>query len=220
MSSEARAAFEGNREDIERLLEIHGDLTGSGPGRRRGVEVLNKSGIVLMCAVWEAYCEDLAAEAVEHLVVHAADSSALPKELRKQIAKELEDENNDLAVWQLAGDNWRTVLRTRLAVITEARNRKLNTPKSTNIEELFAHAVGLPGVTASWKWRGTTPLQAQRKLDGFVTLRGEIAHRAAAPSAIKKRIVKNFVEHAERLVDATDDCVNTQIATVCGQRLF
>lgn len=119
--SQARAAFEENREDVERLMEIHGDLAGDAPGRKRGVEVLNKSAIVLMCAVWEAYCEDLAAEAVEHLVVHAEAATALPKALLKTIAAELESDKNDLAIWGLAGDGWKTILRSRLADITKRR---------------------------------------------------------------------------------------------------
>ena len=123
MPSEARRAFEENLRDVERLMEIHSDLAGGGPGRRHGVEVLNKSAVVLMCAVWEAYCEDLAGEALEHLVAHAESSDGLPKELRKQIAAELEDDLNELAAWRFAGDGWRDYAKARLAELSEERNR-------------------------------------------------------------------------------------------------
>jgi hypothetical protein len=128
MPSQARIAFENNRQDVERLMEIHGDLAGDTPGRKHGVEVLNKSAIVLMCAVWEAYCEDLAAEAVDHLVTNAKDASALPKALRKTIAAELQGDKNELAVWGLAGDGWKAILQARLCDITERRNRSLIPP--------------------------------------------------------------------------------------------
>jgi hypothetical protein len=144
MPSQARVAFENNCRDVERLMEIHGDLAGDTLGCKHGVEVLNKSAIVLMCAVWEAYCEDLAAEAVEHLVSHAKDATALPGALRKTIAAELESDKNDLAVWSLAGDGWKTILRSRLVDITERRNRSLNTPKSENINSLFEEAEVVP----------------------------------------------------------------------------
>jgi hypothetical protein len=150
MPSQARIAFENNRNDVERLMEIHGDLAGDTPGRKHGVEVLNKSAIVLMCAVWEAYCEDLVAEAVDHLVTNAKDASVLPKALRKTIASELESDKNDLAAWDLAGDGWKTILRSRLVDITERRNRSLNNPKSGNIDSLFEEALGLRNVSASW----------------------------------------------------------------------
>lgn len=37
------------------------------PVGRRNLEVLNKSAIVLLCAIWEAYCEDLADDALRLL---------------------------------------------------------------------------------------------------------------------------------------------------------
>jgi len=67
MASQARIRFDKNCEDVERLLEVHRDLGGSGRGRRRRLEVLNKSAIVLLYAFWEAYCEDIAAEGLNHL---------------------------------------------------------------------------------------------------------------------------------------------------------
>lgn len=97
---------------FEILTPQFSELTPTGPGRKYGVEVLNKSAIVLLCAVWEAYCEDLASEAVEHLVTHAKDASALPKALRKQIAQELKADSHELAVWKLAGQDWRPLGKT------------------------------------------------------------------------------------------------------------
>lgn len=220
MPSRARESFEANRKDVERLLEIHGDLAGDTPGRKHGVEVLNKSGVVLTCAIWEAYCEDLAAEAVEHLVKHAADPSALPKDLQKRIAAEMKSAKNQLAMWNLAGDGWRKVLGTRLKAFQEQRNRKLNTPKAANIEALFAEAVGLPKVSGAWSWKGMSAKSARKKLDDYVTLRGAVAHRARAAGSVKKADVEGFLNHAERLVEKTDDHVSGEIAAACGVPLF
>ena len=83
MASAAHAAFDSNAEDVERLLEIHADIGGDAQGRRFGLEVLNKSAVVLITAIWEAYCEDVASEALEHLVAHAPSATALPVELRR-----------------------------------------------------------------------------------------------------------------------------------------
>ena len=43
------------------MIEIHVLLGGSGQGRKYQLEVLNKSAVVLITAIWEAYCEDIAA---------------------------------------------------------------------------------------------------------------------------------------------------------------
>ena len=143
MPSKARFKFNANADDIGRLLEIHKDLGGDKKGRRFRLEVLNKSAIVLITAIWEAYCEDLAKEALEHIVKNAPDSTALPKELKKRIAKELKEDKNEVMVWTLADPGWRIVLTKRLSNLAEERNRKLNTPKAQNIIDLFR--VGLAG---------------------------------------------------------------------------
>lgn len=220
MPSKARFAFAYNYGDVERLLAIHSELAGETPGKKHGVEVLNKSGIVLMCAVWEAYCEDIAAEAVEHLVKHAPDASGLPKDLRKHVASELKADTHETAVWKLAGDGWRAHLRTRTKSMTEERNRRLNTPKTSNIKDLFDTAIGLPHVPSAWYWSGISAKQAGEKLDGYVSLRGDIAHRARGAENIKKSKVWDFAKHVERLVEKTDAYINDQLRKTCGKKLF
>ena len=84
MPSKARAAFDENCRDVDKLLEIHADIGGDQVGRRWGLEVLNKSAVVLICAYWEAYCEDVAAEGLDHLVKHAKSARDLPDALRRR----------------------------------------------------------------------------------------------------------------------------------------
>ena len=104
VASTARKAFDANCQDVNRLLDVHGQIGGSGPGRRYGLEVLNKSAVVLVTAFWEAYCEDLATEALQHLVEKAETADKLPLELRKHVARELARDEHELAVWQLASN--------------------------------------------------------------------------------------------------------------------
>lgn len=51
--------FIDNVSDLTELFKLHVKQTGKGPGRRRGVEVLNRSAIVLTTACWEAFVEDV-----------------------------------------------------------------------------------------------------------------------------------------------------------------
>ncbi|MFE7111154.1 HEPN domain-containing protein [Streptomyces sp. NPDC057575] len=217
MSSQARIAFSKNCEDVDRLLEIHVDITGDAPGRRWKVESLNKSAIVLLTAFWEAFCEDLAAEALTHLVDHAPDASALPQPLQQLVAKELKADKHDLAIWQLAGDGWRTVLSSRLQRLQEERNRKLNTPKTPQINDLFSRAVGIEDVSKKWYWPGMTVERAQDKLNDFITLRGEIAHRGSAANSVTKPQVNEYYNHVTRLVDRTEKHVAVEISQSTGQ---
>jgi RiboL-PSP-HEPN len=220
VASQARRNFDKNADDIVRLLEIHGDLGGSARGRRYRLEVLNKSAIVLITSFWEAYCEDLAAEALEHILKHSRDADALSKDIKKLVAKELEGDPNQLAVWSLADDGWRRVLQGRLSRLQEERNRRLNTPKSENIDQLFLNALGIPKVSSSWRWHKVTAAQARDKLDKYVNLRGEIAHRGAAASGCKKVQVEDYFAFMKRLVGKTGGRVNLHVVKMTGRAMW
>lgn len=220
MASKARKAFDKNAEDIDRLMEIHRDLGGDGPGRRYRLEVLNKSAIVLITAFWESYCEDIAAEALNHIVKHSKSVDSLPKNIRKIVAKELKQDANELAVWSLAGKGWRKLLKDRLEKLQEQRNRKLNTPKAGNIDQLFLDAVGIKEMSTSWTWPKMTVVHARKKLDDYVTLRGGIAHRGAASQSCKKKEVDDYFAFVKRLVGKTGGRVNSHVKNVTGKGLW
>jgi len=220
MPSNARIAFDKNAQDVERLLEIHADVGGDDKGRRFGLEVLNKSAIVLITAIWEAYCEDIAAEALEHLIKNVTSGSQLPKELKKKIVMDIKDDRNDLAMWDLADRGWQTRARARLAFLTEERNRRLNTPKSDQIDQLFEDAIGLSKVSDAWRWKGMSVARSKAKLNEYVILRGAIAHRGAAASGIKKYQVTDYFRHVRRLVSRTGGRVNSHVKSTTGRFLF
>jgi RiboL-PSP-HEPN len=220
MPSKAREAFKENASDIERLLEIHEDIGGDAQGRRYRLEVLNKSAIVLITAFWEAYCEDLAAEAVKHLVDNCEKADKLPLDLRKRIAKELKDDRHELAVWTLAGDAWKGYLISRLQGLADERSKRLNTPKAGSIVELFDTALGLKDISTRWRWQGMSMENAKSKLDGYVELRGAIAHRGKHSESCKKAHVTDYFSHVKSLVSETDRGVNSYVRQVTGKRLW
>ncbi len=221
MPSNARAAFDENLKDIENLMELHKREGGTSRGRRYDLEVLNKSAIVLITSYWEAYCEDIAAEALEHIVKNSKSSDTLPKELKKAIAKELESDKNDLAIWEVADGKWKKYLQVRLEKLQEARDRKLNTPKSSNIDELFLSAVGINKISSTWKWpKKMTVARSRTKLDKFVTLRGSIAHRGKSSKSVKKSEVIDYLNFIKQLAAKTGGRVNTHVKSVTGKHLW
>lgn len=220
MSSTARKAFDKNAEDVDRLLEIHQHLGGDAKGRRFRLEVLNKSAVILITAFWEAYCEDIAAEALEHIINNVADASQLPTELKKRIAKELKADQNEIAMWGLAGEGWKARVRGRLAALTEERNRKLNSPKSANIDNLFSDAIGLAKISDKWYWQKMSSESAKQKLDHYVSLRGSIAHRGAGLSSCTKADVQVYFGHVKELVSKTGGAVNRFVKDITGTGLW
>jgi HEPN superfamily RiboL-PSP-like protein len=163
VSSKAAEAFVKNFKDVHRLLELHTKEGGSAKGRRYGLEVLNKAAVVLITAFWEAYCEDLAAEGLQHLLDYSESADTLPKLLRKQLAEEIKRAPNELEVWSLAGNGWKTYLSKRMKDTTDNRNRRLNTPSyevlSRIVEDLLHPSRGSRSPTTSIS------------LDGWPTLR-------------------------------------------------
>ncbi len=221
MPSKARIALTQNLGDVNRLLELHQEKGGAKKGRRYGLEVLNKSAIVLLSACWEAYCEDLSGEALAHIVKHAKTSASLPERLRKDLARELKDESHDLAIWNIADEGWRTYLTQRLASLQEARNRKLNTPKAANIDQLFRDAIGLESVSASWRWSNKLTVKGARdKLDWYIELRGAIAHKGSAGKPVTKAQVVDFLELTKNLSSKTGGRVNLFVKAAVGKRLW
>jgi hypothetical protein len=216
MGSKAEQAFQKNCEDIDQLLKIHSDLGGTGPGRRK-LEVLNKSAVVLITAFWEAYCEDAAAEALQYVVRNTQDAGKLPKDLRKLVAKELKADLDELAVWRLADKGWRNVLSSRLAALKEERDRQLNTPKTKQINDVFERALGLAGISKSWRWGPMSAKRAGEKLDEYVTLRGSIAHRGSGSATVRKDQIDDYYAHVKNLVDKTDARISDVVKGVTGQ---
>lgn len=220
MASRARGAFDENARDIDRLLEIHTTLGGESAGRRHQLEVLNKSALVLLTAIWEAYCEDVAAEALEHLIRHAGSPETLPKEIRQLVARDLKSEPHELAVWQLSGDGWKKVLQERLGKLREQRNRQFNAPKSAGVDELFLKAIGLAKISDSWNWQGMSVHSACGKLDDLVDRRGAIAHRGSGAASCYKEEVESYFAHVKRLVGKTGGRVNAFVKKASGTGLW
>ncbi|WP_158632711.1 HEPN domain-containing protein [Amycolatopsis sp. WAC 01416] len=108
------------------------------------------------------------------------------------------------------------MLSTRLQRLQQERNRKLNTPKTAQIDDLFTNAVGVGGVSKSWFWKGMTAARASEKLDEFVTLRGEVAHRGSAADGIRKTQVRNYYNHIVKLVGKTEARVARAVADAIG----
>jgi hypothetical protein len=220
MPSKARTAFDENVKDIDKLLELHAAEGGDQPGRRYGLEVLNKSAIVLITAFWESYCEDIAEEALEAIVQHAPNADALPKEIKRMIAKTLKEDKNELAIWGISDDKWRAVLRTNFAALKTERNKTFATPKSFNVNDLFESAVGLSNMSSNWKWEKMMATQAAVKLNEFVSKRGDIAHRGSSTSTVKKFEVVAYLNHVKKLAAKTGGAVKKHVTTITGQDLW
>jgi hypothetical protein len=207
-----------NLNEVSQLLKIHSKIAGPTVGAKHDVEVLNKSGIVLLVACWEAFVEDLATIAFQLQLKRANYPNDFPSEVLLAVAKRIkEDRAYEKRVWELAGEGWKTVLRqyqdSSLKLI-----RRFHTPKPQPIDDLFKSLLGIARISKKWSWQLCTPAKARRRLEKLVTLRGEIAHRVSVDRSVRKKDVENAGDLIARLAVATHNAVNNTLRKRFGHR--
>jgi hypothetical protein len=125
--------FSHNMDEVGRLLDIHQKLTGSGPGRRHNVEVLNRSALVLTVACWEAFIEDLAESAFDFMLRHAKKPTVFPNRVLALASKKLREHRDESKVWDLAASGWRSVLRKHRQAVLRRYIGSFNTPRPKQV---------------------------------------------------------------------------------------
>ena len=188
-----------NITDVRRLLEIHEIIAGKSAGYKHNVEVINKSGVVLLVASWEAFIEDLALTAFEAMLSKATKVATFPNKVLTLASRDLRQSPDETQVWKLAERGWKAVLRQHKNRILEKHIGDFNTPRARQIDSLFQCLVGLNHLSSHWHWKRMTPDSAVKKLDSLVTLRGDIAHRVAASEKVYKADVYDFIDFVHRL---------------------
>jgi hypothetical protein len=196
----AYETFLENMREVRRLLQIHKELGGGGPGRRWGSEVLNKSAVVLLVACWEAYLEDVASFAFDTSLGKCRKPRHFPKEVIKRIGESVRANKDERAVWNLAGDGWRSVLSDYKKRVIE----KFHNPNSGSIDDFFLRLLGMKAFSQCWHWAGMSSERAKTKLDNVVFVRGSLAHRMRHSAPIHLTRVRDYQGHIRKLVRRTD----------------
>ncbi len=219
MPSQSKLAFEENKKDVLTLWDIHKSYAGSGKGRKTPeVEVINRSVIIIISACWEVYIEDVAKEAFEYLITHCSSPTQIPNKVKVFATKTIKEDNNPLEIWKLADDGWKTILTIhKVATIKEwVDNKRFNTPNTININKLFEELIGINKMSDSWNWKKMSKTQAAEKLEEFIKIRGEIAHRLKNLSKVRKDAGVKYINHVENLVNKTDLKIESHILDLIG----
>lgn len=224
MASKARQSFDSNLKDIESLVDFYkvAELLAKDTKTKMGdgEDVVLRSAIVLLVTFWEAYVEDIVEEALEHIVEHAPGPDKLPKGLKQEISKELKADKNEIALWQLAGNGWKAVVRDRLPAMKESRNRSFNTPKSLQTKEFFEKALGIPDITKAWTINDKPSEGVCKTLDKLIEIRGQIAHRGKLSKTISIKVVEDTKEFISKIVAKTGGHLQTELKLITGKPLW
>jgi hypothetical protein len=211
MASIAKTKFDQQKGDIDQLWEIHQEVAGQGAGRKHGVDVLNRAAIVFITACWESYVEDVCLEAFDFLLANATDPVAFPNRVKTLASEEIRSDPDKTQIWNLAGSGWKQVLQSHREAAKKRWLDKLNTPKTEQVNELFRELLGLQNLSSSWSWQRMNSQQASEKLDEYIIVRGNIAHRTTHDENVYKSWGTDYLSHVERLVEKTDEHVRSHV---------
>jgi hypothetical protein len=216
-NTQAYANFQENKKDVDQLWAIHQEYAGGGAGRKYGVEVINKAVIVFITACWESYIEDLAREAFAILLSSAPTPTALPAKIRDAVTRPIFDQKDSRKVWDLADAGWKTLMQAHGKDVLEKWIGSFNTPKTTQIDNLFLELFGMARLSLCWKWKKMPADRAASRLDDYVTMRGNIAHRTEHDAAVVKDQGVAYLNHVTLLIDHTEKATFAHLQTIIGR---
>jgi len=211
-------ALNANLVDVLKLETIHTELTGDKRGRRFDVDVLNRSGIVLAVAAWESLVEDVAVAAFDQLLASAADPSVFPARVLALAGNPLREDKDERRVWALAGDGWKDVLRAHRDAVLRDFLGGFHSPRPDKVDTLFERLIGLPNISAHWRWHKNTVEQVKKKLGALIDLRGTIAHRLGPERYVTKGELTDALDLIGRASAITQNRVNDFIHKQTGTR--
>ncbi|MFY8117443.1 MAG: HEPN domain-containing protein [Roseateles sp.] len=217
MPSAAKTSFIENKKDVERLWEIHQEVAGKGAGRKRDVEVLNRTAIVLITACWESYVEDVAKESLDFLLANTPNSQCIPAKVRAFIAQPYLKQEDPRKLWELTDSGWKTIILAKKSEIIENWLGSFNTPKPAQVNQLFDELLGIKKISEKWRWKNMTKTKASEKLEQYVTIRGNIAHRIRHDEQVYKNWSTDYLNHIEGLVDATESAISDHLQGITAK---
>ena len=199
--------------DVERLFEIHQEITGDAQGRRYRVEVLNKSALVLITACWEAVIEDIACEGFDFLVSNASNYTDIPQKVRVLASNSLRNDKDESKIWELADHGWKTVMNK----YKDDTLQQFHTPNPNKIDELFSRLLGIKKMSSVWYWQKTSVSIAKTKLNGYLNERHLVAHGTSYNISVTKPQIEQYREFVYRLATKTSNHVREHVSGVVGK---
>ncbi|HHC5061570.1 TPA: HEPN domain-containing protein [Aeromonas veronii] len=185
MPSQAYRKFLYNTLDVDRLISSHNILSPSSRGRR-GLGHITRSGVVLLCAAWEVYVEELVVECSQYLANSFFNPNELPVPVKKNLAKFIKEHKNELKLLELGGSGWRDVYIN----YCKDNATKINTPKPTILDPLYKQLIGLDGLSDFWSCGADY-------IKDFVGVRGGIAHNGRSSGYVT---VRELIEYRDTIL--------------------
>ena len=207
MPSQGLQKFESNLlVEVDRLIQSHGVLNHTGRGRR-GLGHITRSGVLMLCAAWELYVEEVLIECVKYIAEHCPTPHQLSLNTQKELSKATKDSKHELKPLELSGDGWRTVFINHAQTTIST----LNTPKSTILDPIFKRFLGVAELSSHWSI-------GPDGVNKFVNARGDIAHRGRDTQYVTIDSLRGYREQVITTVTETDNFLANHVQETCPDR--
>jgi hypothetical protein len=204
MPSAARANFERHLlRDVDALIVYHRQEF---PGRGRPHSIFTRSGTFLLCAAWELYCEEAISESLEKILDAVELPGDLPPDVRGLLISSVRSDKDESTPLRLAGEGWRDYLRK----VVQREVGRLNTPKKSNVVDLFRRCVGVDV--------NDLLNPHEQALHDFISKRGDIAHRGADAGHVSINDLAADYDFIRMLVRDIDNFIIQPIQQVTHHR--
>jgi hypothetical protein len=207
------ANLRSNVAEVKRLVSIHVQLTGSGPGPRYDVQVLNKSGVLMIVATWESFIESLVLTSSNFLAAQIKEPHQIPKSPKSAISNRLKADKHNDSVWLLAGEGWKNQLTSH----AKEKMSRLHAPTAENVDALFSSTLGFDRLSSHWYWPGCTNSSVIRRLDSLLELRHEIAHGVKTSRSVTKKYVQDSNTFVIRLAAISSNRLSRHLFSTTGK---
>jgi hypothetical protein len=147
----------------------------------------------------------MAREGFDFLLANAPSAAAIPSKVRNLATKPIFAQQDSRKVWDLADSGWRTVLVAHRDATLDYWMGDFHTPKTANVNSLYEDLLGITNLSSAWHWQNMTAEDAGKKLDEYIAIRGNIAHRVHHNEEVYKDWSTDYSAHIERLVNLSEE---------------
>ena len=205
MPSQSFQSFKNNLIDVDRLRQAHTALHNGAQGRK-GLGHITRSGVVMLCASWEHYCESLLRESANYLCSQLASPLELSKDVQKEISKAVRESLHELKPLHLSGDGWKKVYQDHANVLLNA----LHTPKSGKLNDHFKRLLGVEKISIAWTL-------GENILDNFVSVRGDIAHQGRHANYVTINDLNTYRDQVRQYAVETDNAISAYLKSATNK---
>jgi hypothetical protein len=170
-------------EDVDQLRTAHYKSSQGLRGKKK-LGFLTRSSIVMLCAAWERYNENILLECIDKILETNIEANSLSKHIKEYLSTKVRENKNTIYPIELADNGWKNLWKGYAINDTDA----LNTPNSENLNKLFKRYMGIENFTSMWHKKSII------KINDFIKLRGEIAHNGSKAKYVRFSTLLNSIE--------------------------